>query len=288
MSSSPITARPPSPNSHANGHIVVTDAREDAEKCPAAPPYPPAHIWWRRRECPAWCDSRHFAYEVGEDRDCNPGTYSIDLSVMDSHLACHTSEGKMKPAEDWQTWPATLRVWMTWGQREAEPRIGIGLNDNGPDFGLTLHEAGRLHGQVASLLALAAAALAETTDGPPEMAAGCPWWQTRPCPSWCTGNHRDLDAPGDRRHGNAFDDHIPLTTEPADMAEGPERIWDPAAVFVSLDQPVLAAEPTLVVTHNGTTDIHLTLAEAGEFAGVLADCIAKGHAAITAPSTLTS
>jgi len=100
-----------------------------------------------------------------------------------------------------------------------------------------------------------------------------PYWQDRPCPSWCmTGPHEDRDMPEDRCH-ISISREVTLTLEAANV----ERSQDgkvpsvyPGCFTAYLDQGWREREARVILSHNGTTGIEFTLAEAGELARALA------------------
>lgn len=45
----------------------------------------------------------------------------------------------------------------------------------------------------------------------PEQETAMPYWQTRPCPSWCAGGHDDRDAVEDRVHWSRWEHEVRMT-----------------------------------------------------------------------------
>ena len=109
----------------------------------------------------------------------------------------------------------------------------------------------------------------------PDLAAR-PYWQDRPCPSWChmVVPHQDHNPPDDRYHLSLIND-ITLTLEAADVLRFPDGSGgtvlevSPSFITASLLQEWREREARVVLTHAGTHDIELTVAEARELAEAL-------------------
>ena len=104
----------------------------------------------------------------------------------------------------------------------------------------------------------------------PPAPAARPFWQTEPCPSWCTAIHEDSDQNEDRAHFAAGLD-VDLNLYRTDLGE---RRYGPAQAIVSMTQHYRAAEPEIDLTvptasgdsylADGEQDVRLSLAEARE------------------------
>lgn len=107
-----------------------------------------------------------------------------------------------------------------------------------------------------------------------------PYWQDRPCPTWChlLVPHKDHDSPADRLHMAPFHD-IQLTMEAADViripsADGKVALEvSPPFITAGLIQGWRDREAHVTLVHAATHDIELTVAEAAELAEALADLV---------------
>ena len=116
--------------------------------------------------------------------------------------------------------------------------------------------------------------------------AALPYWQDRPCPSWChlLIPHKDHDSPADRLHMAPFHD-IQLTLEAANVVRIPSADGkvalevSPSFITAGLIQGWRDREARVTLIHAGTHDIELTVAEAAELAEALAECVRQATAA---------
>jgi hypothetical protein len=98
--------------------------------------------------------------------------------------------------------------------------------------------------------------------------APLPYWQDRPCPSWCmmTVPHRDHELFDDRLHMGASREIVmTLEAQPTDEF-GP---GGPANLIVGLWQHYREYAPHITLIVNSRRDINFTLSEARELAAVL-------------------
>jgi len=93
---------------------------------------------------------------------------------------------------------------------------------------------------------------------------GHPFWQTEPCPTWCSKGHEASDHPEDRKHWNDTDgQRLQLTLHA--LERNPDTGgWydDPPVLDVYLVQHVREAEPGINLSFNEATATSLTMAEA--------------------------
>jgi hypothetical protein len=105
-----------------------------------------------------------------------------------------------------------------------------------------------------------------------EDGAGRPYWLTGPCPPWCTIAHRAADHPEDRYHDSERR-RVVLSTEAVEpvLVNGERINTDEASELVAeLTQSYREAEPRLLLLHNDTNEVYMTLGEAEEMAlGIL-------------------
>ncbi|PRX90851.1 DUF6907 domain-containing protein [Allonocardiopsis opalescens] len=98
-----------------------------------------------------------------------------------------------------------------------------------------------------------------------------PYWQTRPCPTWCSSGHARDESIADALHMSHDFFEIVATTEPpiCDTYAG-ERYVEAQAFDVSLSQYELEREPRVWLGLNQTsTGLKLTLGEASALADAL-------------------
>lgn len=76
-----------------------------------------------------------------------------------------------------------------------------------------------------------------------------PFWQTEPCPPWCTVSHADGDGPDDRWHFSSYEGRVACTlVEPYLYArENGEKIVYPVEVETSVWQDYREVEPHIHV-----------------------------------------
>ena len=130
------------------------------------------------------------------------------------------------------------------------------------------------------------AAVTAIVDAEPDAGSQRPFWQTEPCPAWCTNDHHDSDFFEDRDHwvnGAGID----LGLYRTEYGEG--KIG-PGELILSATQHYRDAEPevglTVPVTKPGTRhdtagdqDLQMTVAEARQ----LRDALSELLAAIASP-----
>ncbi len=101
--------------------------------------------------------------------------------------------------------------------------------------------------------------------------AGHPYWQTEPCPTWCSKGHEASDHPVDRNHWSATDGHrLPLTF--LGLQRTPDNTgWydDPPTMDVYMLQHVREAEPRISLSVNEAPATDLTLSEARQLQDAL-------------------
>lgn len=125
----------------------------------------------------------------------------------------------------------------------------------------------------------AAATIAVSNGHAPDRAAR-PYWQDQPCPSWChmVVPHQDHNPPEDRFHLSHIHD-VTLTLEAPDVLRFPDGSGgtvlevSPSFVTASLLQGWREREARVILTHAGTHDIELTVAEAAELAEALSGLV---------------
>ncbi|WAL64449.1 hypothetical protein ORV05_26255 [Amycolatopsis cynarae] len=98
-----------------------------------------------------------------------------------------------------------------------------------------------------------------------------PYWQTLPCPVWCSAEHTDDAAPVDRNHFSTWSAEMPLTLEAPEISHGAAGAVtaEAAVVEVFLMQHHREIEPRVIVGDQGTREFTLTPAEALELARAL-------------------
>jgi len=184
--------------------------------CPAdAAPLP----FWLDRACPGWCIAPHDDTDMAEDR------------VHES-----TSNEVVLQLEPWGEYadehgPAHMFVYLNEHYRELGPHITVSVNGRS-DLKFTLAEAAELAAAFEGL-GYRAAKFWETY---PETSR--PYWQDRPCPSWCDALHEDTDEPGPGRVHISDYQTVTLTLEDADvfpLAGGGLRA-QPQSILVRLEQ----------------------------------------------------
>lgn len=92
-----------------------------------------------------------------------------------------------------------------------------------------------------------------------------PFWQTRPCPAWCRGCHRDDEGGEDRRCSSKWEGKVTLKTMDADVYTSPgrETLVEPVQLTVYLARDFREFEPRVVVERGGKNqDAEFSLAEA--------------------------
>jgi hypothetical protein len=107
-----------------------------------------------------------------------------------------------------------------------------------------------------------------------------PYWQDQPCPPWCgmVVPHQDHVRPEDRYHMSPITD-VTLTLEAADVLRFPDGTGgtvlevSPSFITASLVQGWREREARVFLTHAGTHDIELTVAEAAELAEALSGLV---------------
>jgi hypothetical protein len=107
-----------------------------------------------------------------------------------------------------------------------------------------------------------------------------PYWQDRPCPSWCrvVVPHEDHFPPEDRFHASPHHE-VTLTLEAADVSRFPDGNGgtvlevSPSFITAGLLQGWREREARVILTHAGTHDIELTVAEARELVGALSGLV---------------
>jgi hypothetical protein len=100
-----------------------------------------------------------------------------------------------------------------------------------------------------------------------------PYWQTRPCPTWCMGMHADSDHPEDRVHyGPGQPAGVPLTLhDPVAAGMGEWLSHRAPRVEVEFEQHVTAVDPTVKLCIDGATALlRMTVDEADQLRAELA------------------
>lgn len=96
-----------------------------------------------------------------------------------------------------------------------------------------------------------------------------PFWQTEPCPPWCSTGHEASEQQEDRKHWSATE-RLPLTLH--GLQRKPDNSgWydDPPILDVYLVQQVREAEPRVSLSVNEAPPTDLTLSEARHLQGAL-------------------
>jgi len=116
------------------------------------------------------------------------------------------------------------------------------------------------------------ATLAPINDDQPEAHL---FWQTEPCPTWCSNGHEASDHPDDRKHWTAPDDRRLQLTLYGLQRNADNTGWydDPPIMDVYLMQHVREAEPRISISVNEAPATDLTLSEARRLADVLRDLL---------------
>ncbi len=124
------------------------------------------------------------------------------------------------------------------------------------------------------------------TDTGPQ--TGRPYWQTEPCPTWCSKGHEASDHPVDRNHWSATDGHrLPLTF--LGLQRTPDNTgWydDPPIMDVYMVQHVREAEPRISISVNEAPATDLTLSEARRLQDAVGELL--GLAATAGEARVTS
>jgi hypothetical protein len=119
-------------------------------------------------------------------------------------------------------------------------------------------------------------------DAEPAAAPRRPFWQTEPCPAWCTEDHEARDFFGDRQHWWTVDAEIDLTMC---QSQYPGEVWGPGSMALATHQHYREAEPVvdLVVPTlepsgtritNGEQGVQMTVAEARQLRDTLSELLA--------------
>lgn len=108
-----------------------------------------------------------------------------------------------------------------------------------------------------------------------------PYWQSKPCPSWCAYPewHEDSDRPGERQHfGTSYDTTLTLEEPEIFWPKGPDGeplgcVTSRPQLTVYLQQEDREREAWVAVSRDEKPPMRLTLAEARELAEALGDAI---------------
>jgi hypothetical protein len=184
--------------------------------CPAdAAPRP----FWLATPCPPWCVAPHTDTDMAEDRVHESTGYEVVLTL-----------------EPWGEYadehgPAHMFVHLNRHYRELGPHITVSVNGRS-DITFTLAEAAELAAAIEHQ-EYRAAMFWETC---PETSR--PYWQDRPCPSWCDALHEDTDEPGPGRVHISDYQMVTLTLEDADLfpLTGGALRAQPQSILVRLEQ----------------------------------------------------
>ncbi|MFD2420997.1 DUF6907 domain-containing protein [Amycolatopsis pigmentata] len=107
-----------------------------------------------------------------------------------------------------------------------------------------------------------------------------PFWQTTPCPPWCTIGHRDADFPEDRLHRPEIKlATVKLTTSNPIRCRRADGEWyfESPEINIDLEQHVRETTPRILLSEVNSPGYSLTPTEAVEIgraliaAGKLAD-----------------
>ncbi|WP_133061526.1 DUF6907 domain-containing protein [Streptosporangium minutum] len=112
-----------------------------------------------------------------------------------------------------------------------------------------------------------------------DAAANPPTWLTKPCPAWCTEQHRGGDHPDDRQHTSVIHSTDLLTMDFENFGSPTKPEHRPVSLMTDLVQGHLEAEPRICLndsTDKGTS-YYLSLAEAEEIAAHLLQLVAAGR-----------
>jgi len=115
-----------------------------------------------------------------------------------------------------------------------------------------------------------------------------PYWQTEPCPTWCSKGHEASDHPEDRKHWTATDGHrVPLTFLGLQRnADNTGWYDDPPIMDVYMVQHIREAEPRISLSVNEAPATDLTLSEARQLQDALGELL--GLAATAGEARVTS
>jgi len=105
--------------------------------------------------------------------------------------------------------------------------------------------------------------------------AGHPFWQTEPCPTWCSNVHEASDDPEDRKHWSPTNGHrVPFTFLGLQRnADNTGWYDDPPIMDVYMVQHVHEAEPRISLSVNEAPATDLTLSEARRLQDALGELL---------------
>lgn len=110
-----------------------------------------------------------------------------------------------------------------------------------------------------------------------------PYWQTQPCPKWCSGSHEVGDGGSDRTHMGLWCREVQLGLYDAKhLRFDDERVYDvPADLTIYLRQGYREVEARVIAepthTRNDLSGLELTLQEAKRLAGALLAAVERAE-----------
>lgn len=107
------------------------------------------------------------------------------------------------------------------------------------------------------------------------------YWQTGPCPAWCSLKHLDCDHSTDREHHGSYLSTALMESKPIQYgpnATGPKYTYKPLELMMCLVQPVRSAEPTIdLVASDDEFATTVTLDEAEQISRNFAELVRQGR-----------
>ncbi|CAL9396251.1 hypothetical protein SUDANB121_01369 [Nocardiopsis dassonvillei] len=202
--------------------------------------------YWKNRPCPKWCNENHETDRTVSDVIHHSG-YILNIILSTEDLIFDSES-------EYPRWIMGC-LWQPHLDREPSLLLCVDTDEGGEDeFNLTAFEGLALTKSIKKLIRLAEndkninKRQSELVT-PGRLDRKRPYWQTTPCPEWCTRSHGRLNSIDEAVHASRQEAEFILSTQKSEIKKtGHLTTIPPIEISTSLRKNHFEAEPRIVMT----------------------------------------